>query len=148
MLSQDAVELRQLGVGKLPIRRPGVRARLFGGFRAGNDGGHGWARGEPGKRQFEERGLSRASSAKNAWELLQKQAPRLRAVVTELRMPGGSDGLGLARRVHEAAPSTPVLLVTGHLYSGPLGANCSLLEEPFSPVELHAAVRQAVERGS
>jgi CheY-like chemotaxis protein len=89
--------------------------------------------------------VATASEAEGAWALFQREAPQVRAVVTDLRMPGGWDGLELARRVREAAPTTPVLLVTGHACPEPLGPNCSLLAKPFSPEALRAAVRRALE---
>ena len=89
--------------------------------------------------------VAAAFNAEEAWALFQREAPRVRAVVTDIRMPGGWDGLELARRVREAAPSTPVLLVSGHSCSEPLGPTCSLLAKPFSPEALRAAVRRAVE---
>jgi DNA-binding NtrC family response regulator len=91
--------------------------------------------------------VAAAFDAEEAWALFQREAPRVRAVVTDLRMPGAWDGLELARRVREAAPTTPVLLVTGHSCSEPLGPNCSLLAKPFSAGALRAAVRRAVEAG-
>ena len=91
--------------------------------------------------------VATASDAEGAWALFERETPRVRAVVTDIRMPGGWDGLELARRVREAAPTTPVLLVTGHSCSEPLGPNCSLLAKPFSPEALQAAVRRAVAAG-
>ena len=85
-----------------------------------------------------------AFNLEDAWALFQREVSRVRAVLTDLLMPDGG-GLELARRVHEAAPNMPVLLVTGHPLSEPLGPNCSLLEKPFGPDVLQAAVRQVIE---
>lgn len=62
-----------------------------------------------------------AFNAEEGWALFQRQVPRVRAVVTDLAMPGAWNGLELARRVREAAPNTPVFLVSGYKPSGPLG---------------------------
>jgi CheY-like chemotaxis protein len=86
-----------------------------------------------------------AFNAEDAWALFQRQAPRVRPVVTDIRLPGGWDGLELGRRVQEAAPNTPVLLVSGYNPSAPLDPNCSLLLKPFSADALRAAVRRIVE---
>jgi hypothetical protein len=51
-------------------------------------------------------GVAAAFNAEDAWAPFQRQVPRVRTVVTDLRMPGGSDGLGSARRVHRSAPNT------------------------------------------
>jgi CheY-like chemotaxis protein len=57
--------------------------------------------------------VAAAFNAEDAWTLFQREAPRVRAVVPEL-----------ARRVHRAAPNTPVRLVTGYALPGSLGPNC------------------------
>ena len=86
-------------------------------------------------------------NAEDAWALFQREGPRIRAVVTDLYMQGGADGLAWARRVRQSAPNTPVLLVTGYPPSEPLGPNCSLLPKPFSADALRAAVARMVEAG-
>src|SRR5690348_2830698 len=85
-----------------------------------------------------------AADAEEGWEQFQQEAARLDAVVTDICMPGDWDGLELARRVGEAAQDTPVLFVTGHAPEGPLGAHRSVLEKPFKPDQLRAAVARMV----
>jgi CheY-like chemotaxis protein len=92
--------------------------------------------------------VATASDAEGAWALFQREAPRVQAVVTDIRMPGGWDGLELARRVREASPTTPVLLVSGFEPSGPLDACSGLLPKPFTADLLRAAVRRALEGGA
>ena len=87
-----------------------------------------------------------AFNAEDGWELFQREAPQVRAVVTDMSMPGDWNGLELARRVRAASPTTPVLLVSGHEPSGPLDACSGLLPKPFTADLLRAAVRQMVER--
>ncbi|MBW0001692.1 MAG: response regulator [Verrucomicrobia bacterium] len=86
-----------------------------------------------------------AFNAESAWALFQRQALRVRAVVTDLRLPGGWNGLELARRVRQAAPDTPVLLVTGDHPSVLLDPRYRLLLKPFSGEALGATVRQMLE---
>jgi CheY-like chemotaxis protein len=62
-----------------------------------------------------------AFNAEEGWALFQRQAPQVRAVVTDWAMPGDWNGLELARRVREASPNTPVLLVSGYEPSGIVG---------------------------
>ena len=85
-----------------------------------------------------------AFNAEEGWELFQQAAPPVRAVVTDMAMPGDWNGLELARRVREASPNTPVLLVTGYEPSGDLGACSGLLQKPFTADLLRAAVRQMI----
>jgi DNA-binding response OmpR family regulator len=87
-----------------------------------------------------------AFSAEDGWELFQREAPQVRAVVTDLSMPGDWNGLELARRVREASPNTPVLLVTGFEPSGPLDACSGVLPKPFRADVLRTAVRQMIEQ--
>ena len=87
-----------------------------------------------------------AFDAEDAWALFQQQVPQVRAVVTDLAMPGDWDGLELARRVREASPTTPVLLVSGYEPSGPLDSYSGLLPKPFTADRLRAAVRRMIEQ--
>ena len=86
-----------------------------------------------------------ASNAEEGWILFRREGGRLRAVITEAVMPGGWDGLELARRVRAAAPQVPVLLVTAHRPPKPLGSGCVMLPKPFTAEALRCAVRRLVE---
>lgn len=83
-----------------------------------------------------------ASNAREAWELFQQQEPSVRAVVTDMAMPGGWSGLDLARRVHEASPDTPVLLVTGYEPPNPPDPCQGTLPKPFTADLLRTTVRE------
>ena len=85
-----------------------------------------------------------ASNAQDAWDLFQQEAPRVRAVVTDICMPGDWDGLDLVRHVSEVAPDIPVLFVTGYPPPGLLDPGRSLLEKPFTADLLKAAVKRLV----
>jgi two-component system, NtrC family, response regulator PilR len=89
-----------------------------------------------------------AFNAEEGWELFQRQAPQVRAVVTDWAMPGDWNGLELARRVREASPTTPVLLVTGFEPPEALDACSGLLPKPFTADLLRAAVRQMIEQAA
>lgn len=86
-----------------------------------------------------------APNAEEGWDLFLRERARVRAVVTETVMPGGWDGLELARRVRIAAPETPVLLVTAYRPPSPLGPRCAMLPKPFTTEALRFAVRRLVE---
>jgi CheY-like chemotaxis protein len=85
-----------------------------------------------------------AFSAHEGWDLFQRQAPQVCAVVTDLAMPGDWNGLELVRRVRQASPHTPVLLVTGYKPSEALGPCSGLLPKPFTADLLRAGVRQVI----
>ena len=67
-------------------------------------------------------------------------------VCSDLVMPGGQDGLDLARIVRERWPHVPVLLMSG--YSDAAGAALAegflLLTKPYQPMEFLAKVDEAV----
>jgi CheY-like chemotaxis protein len=86
-----------------------------------------------------------AYNAEEGWELFRREVPPVCAVVTDLAMPGDWSGLELARRVRQASPSTPVLLVTGFEPSGPLDLCSGLLPKPFTADLLRVTVRRMNE---
>ncbi|MBV9491904.1 MAG: response regulator [Verrucomicrobia bacterium] len=86
-----------------------------------------------------------AFDAETAWELFLKEASRIRAVVTDIVMPGAWDGLELARRVRKVAPTTPVLLVTGYPPEESSGPGYRVLPKPFTAAALQAILREMVE---
>lgn len=72
------------------------------------------------------------------------------AVVTDIRMPGRVDGLGLAAWVGERFPQTPVVVTSGYVTSaGPSnqdGTAFSFVSKPYKPaaiVELIGRMRSA-----
>jgi len=89
-----------------------------------------------------------ASNAREAWERFQQQAPPVRAVVTDMAMPGGWSGLDLARRVHESSPNTPVLLVTGHEPPSPPDPCKGAWPKPFTAELLRTTVREITRQAT
>lgn len=85
---------------------------------------------------------SRAMSADAALGMLEGGAT-FSAVVTDVRMPGKIDGLGLFHWLREQRPDMPVFIVTGFAdddlqrLAGPCVA---VFRKPYRPAELVAAV--------
>ncbi|HYF21494.1 MAG TPA: ATP-binding protein [Ramlibacter sp.] len=77
-----------------------------------------------------------------------RQGPAPQVVLTDIRMPGGVDGLALARRVREEWPRVQVVLMTG--YTAELGAaraaGLDVLSKPASPEQLLGAIAAAQAR--
>ena len=73
-------------------------------------------------------------------------------LVTDIHMPGGLDGIAVARLMQEQYPDVPVIYITGRpdvLDSvGPLGPNRALMPKPFAPSELLAVARRLLGAGS
>ena len=89
-----------------------------------------------------------ASSGDEAWELLEQQAEPVRAIVTDLHMPG-MDGFELMERVrsHHLHSGAPIMVITGCTdIDAPeqarlRGANAVFMK-PYSP----ARVREKLEQ--
>jgi two-component system, response regulator PdtaR len=63
------------------------------------------------------------------------------AALVDLRVPGGPDGEAL-RRVRERFPQLPTFILTAHPDALPHGMDGRLLEKPFDPAELLAALER------
>ncbi len=66
------------------------------------------------------------------------------ALLTDIQMPGGSDGIDVARDFHAKQPNSPVVFMTGRpdtlLRIGGLGATEKLLRKPFAASQMLAAL--------
>jgi DNA-binding NtrC family response regulator len=87
-----------------------------------------------------------AFNAEEGWEIFQRATPQVRAVVSDIAMPGDWNGLELARRVREASPATPVLLVSGYDPPPSVDLANGLLSKPFTADSLRGAIRRMVEQ--
>ena len=61
------------------------------------------------------------------------------ALVTDVHMPGGPDGIQVALCARKKHPGLPVIFATGRVDAihafGPLGARDAVLAKPFSPTQ-------------
>lgn len=81
-----------------------------------------------------------SSSADKAVRLLEHH-PEIRLVVSDVRMPGKLDGIGLARHVRSKPARIPVILVSGEVNAGDLPDVADMkLPKPVDIVELVAAI--------
>jgi signal transduction histidine kinase/CheY-like chemotaxis protein len=132
-----------LDAGESP--RPGAGDRGSGTILLAED--------EPGVRRFVSSVLSangycvlEAANGREALEMAAGHAGRIDLLLTDVVMPemGGFD---LAGRLLEARPRTAVLHMCGYS-DRVLEEGAALLRKPFSPGELLARVREALERGA
>jgi len=69
-------------------------------------------------------------------------------LVTDIHMPGHTDGISLARIVRERFPSVPIIYTTGRPdaldRAGLPGGRISALVKPYKPSRLIEAVRSAL----
>ncbi|MBY0297625.1 MAG: PAS domain-containing protein [Methylobacterium sp.] len=77
--------------------------------------------------------------------------PALDLVFSDLVMPGGLDGLGLAAEARRRRPDLPVLLATDdepRVAGGPRTPTMDVLGKPYRKSELADRVRAAIDRGA
>jgi signal transduction histidine kinase/CheY-like chemotaxis protein len=81
--------------------------------------------------------------------VLAESNPRLDVAVTDVVMPGMS-GPGFAQRLHEFRPELPVLFISGYplTEADELAPQDTLLQKPFSTVELGQALQGVLERAA
>jgi DNA-binding response OmpR family regulator len=89
-------------------------------------------------------------SAADAATVIINQGSAFDALVTDINLGSGVDGVDLAQLLAGQNPQARVIFVTGHLTAemrarAPAGA--VFLEKPFSPSQLHQALR-GVELGT
>ncbi len=89
--------------------------------------------------------VEHCASAPDAIQFLERDA-RFDAIFSDLVMPGGMDGLDLARTVRERWPAMPILLATGYSDSVERAARegFPILSKPYHPAELERELRRLI----
>jgi signal transduction histidine kinase/ActR/RegA family two-component response regulator len=74
--------------------------------------------------------------------------PTIELVLSDIVMPGGMDGLELARKLRDHRPDLPVLLATGYSQYAlqAVAEGFALVEKPYRRDALAASIRVSVER--
>ncbi|MEK8029451.1 ATP-binding protein [Ideonella sp. DXS29W] len=83
-------------------------------------------------------------SAEAALELFGDGPPRFDAVLSDIVMPGGMDGVALARQLRQLHPQLPVVLISGFSHVRPADGEFTVLSKPCAPQDLVAALGRAV----
>jgi DNA-binding NtrC family response regulator len=92
--------------------------------------------------------------AANAAEALHYLADRtcpIDLLFTDIRMPGGLNGLALAQAAREGRPGVPVLLTTGfasELLAHPAPPAWALLRKPYTPDQLLTTIRTVLAQAA
>lgn len=82
-----------------------------------------------------------ASNAEEALSVL-NSTPDISLVLTDIRMPGRMDGVGLANWVRRHAPRIKVAIASANIESGMDRAFDAVFSKPVLPSELIASVRK------
>jgi CheY-like chemotaxis protein len=97
--------------------------------------------------------VTSATNAAEALEVLQSGAP-IDLLFTDVVMPGGVSGVGLARTARELRPNLPVLLTSGFIGEGAVDGDVEfpLIDKPYETAQVAAKLRnlidhRAAERG-
>lgn len=86
-----------------------------------------------------------ANSATEAMQVL-KDSLDVTAVFTDVRMPGTTDGIDLARYVKKHHPKIPVLITSGHISAGELPADLGrLIDKPYDRSAVLKAILESLE---
>ncbi|WP_052002929.1 ATP-binding protein [Microvirga sp. BSC39] len=91
--------------------------------------------------------VEHCASAPDALQFLERDA-RFDAIFSDLVMPGGMDGLDLARIVRERWPAIPILLATGYSDSveRAVGEGFPILSKPYRSSELERELRLMISQ--
>jgi CheY-like chemotaxis protein len=89
-----------------------------------------------------------AASAEEAISILEDGAG-VAVLFTDVNMPGGLDGLGLARLVHDRWPCVRLLVTSGGIKVGPADVpdDGRFLAKPYSLSKLTSLVDELVDEG-
>ena len=87
-----------------------------------------------------------ASNAEEALSVL-SATPDISLIVTDIRMPGRIDGLGLANWVRRHAPRIKVAIASANIEIGMDQLFDAVFSKPILPADLIAGVRQLLPRG-
>jgi signal transduction histidine kinase len=71
--------------------------------------------------------------------------PAVDVMLTDVLMPGGMDGLALAREARRRHPGLPIVLISGYNTDGNAGREFPILRKPATPDQLVAALQLAIE---
>jgi DNA-binding response OmpR family regulator len=93
-----------------------------------------------------------ASSADEALQILAKGSVPIDVVVTDVRMPGRTDGFGLAKWARENRKGMPVIVVSGDIKKAQVAEELCAAEPFFSkPYDLKlvvAKIRQLLDKAT
>ncbi|OYT99250.1 MAG: hypothetical protein CFE40_05090 [Burkholderiales bacterium PBB1] len=88
--------------------------------------------------------VQRAADPQGALRLIADE-PAFDVVLSDIKMPGGMDGLGLARVLRELCPDLPVVLISGYAEQPADHDDFVMLDKPCPPTKLIAALHEAIE---
>ncbi|PTT78658.1 hypothetical protein DBR42_23000 [Pelomonas sp. HMWF004] len=89
----------------------------------------------------------RAGHVDAALRLLDTPGVKPDVVLTDVVMPGGRDGVALARLLRTQRPELPVVLITGFTNTAIAEGEFTVLHKPCPPAEMLATLQRAMAPG-
>ncbi|MEO8279825.1 MAG: response regulator, partial [Ideonella sp.] len=86
-----------------------------------------------------------ARDADEAWRMLEREHD-FSVVLSDVVMPGSTDGLALARKVRQRWPALPVVLISGEFTGSEAGGKLKVLRKPCPPELLVATLQTEIAR--
>jgi CheY-like chemotaxis protein len=83
-----------------------------------------------------------ACNAHEALDLLGHGAANVKAVISDIRMPGSIDGVGLARTIRSNYPTIKVLLAAGHMGALDATEHDGFFQKTYDTAKIIRHVRQ------
>ena len=90
-----------------------------------------------------------ASNTEEALHYLKDSVCQIDLMFSDIRIPGGMNGLALAREAQNWRPGLKVILTTGfaiELLGGPAHQAFDILQKPYMPDDLIATIRTALRQ--
>jgi CheY-like chemotaxis protein len=100
---------------------------------------------EVGREMLEQLGYRVQVAANGAQALTLFEGQSFDLMVSDIVMPGGMNGVELARSIHARRPSLPILLVTGYTGSAELAPEFPVLRKPYRFEQLRRAVADVTD---
>jgi CheY-like chemotaxis protein len=92
-------------------------------------------------------GVVEAASAHEAITILQTTTP-VDIVMTDVRMPGTIDGVGLARFIRAHRPALKIIMTSGNLVASPAGCPVDrFIRKPYGATDVVRLIRSLSEHG-
>lgn len=91
-----------------------------------------------------------AQLGSEALSLLESRSADLSGLVTDIRLPGGTDGWEIARQARELRPDIPVVYTTGDsaIHWPANGVpNSVVVQKPYAPAQLVTAISTLMTKG-
>jgi DNA-binding NtrC family response regulator len=91
-----------------------------------------------------------AANAIDALQIIESNLLQFDMLVTDIKMPGGLDGVGLANKMRQLQPDVAILVITGYAKSQAMkeakARGYRVLEKPFRQAEFDAAIAEELDK--